>query len=123
MILSTLCGLACSSTIANAVSPSIAIIIGVLTSTLTFFCAALVKKSARRTTYIDYISVILFGAIFGLVFVGIFGTSGWIATGQPSQLISQIIGIGIAVIFSFLVSLSAALIINKTVGFRTNQDS
>jgi Amt family ammonium transporter len=122
MILSTLCGLACSSAIANAVSPSIAIVVGILTSTLTFFCAALVKKNARRTTYVDYISVILFGGIFGLVFGGIFGTSGWIATGGPGQLIAQIIGIVIAVIYSFLVSLFAALIINKTVGFRTNPD-
>jgi Amt family ammonium transporter len=122
MILSTLCGLACSSTIANTVSPSIAIVVGALTSALSFFCAALVKRNAKRTTYIDYISVILFGAIFGLIFVGIFGTSGWIVTGWPSQLIAQVVGIGIAAIFSFVISLSSALIINKTVGFVTNTE-
>jgi Amt family ammonium transporter len=119
MILSTLCGLACSTSIADVVSPGIALIVGILGSLLSFFCAALVKRLARRTTYIDYISVILFGSIWGLIFVGIFGSNGLIATGSILQLLAQFVGIGTAVLFSLVVSVIFGLLINKVLGFKS----
>jgi ammonia channel protein AmtB len=122
MILSTLCGLACSTPIADVISPGMALIVGVLTSILTFLCAALVKRVARRTAYIDYISVILFGAIFGLLFVGIFASSGWVATGSPAQLIAQIVAIAGAALFSLIVSLAFGLLINRVLGFKSESN-
>lgn len=72
---------------------------------------------------LDVVGIHLVGGIFGTLFIGLVGQVGGsyvglLQTGDPSQLIKQVIGVGSVGLYAFTVSYILGWIIQKTIGFR-----
>jgi Amt family ammonium transporter len=72
---------------------------------------------------LDVVGIHLVGGIIGTVAIGFFGTDVGLLFGFGfDQLIAQILGAGVVLVYSFVVALAIGFAIEKTMGFRVKAE-
>jgi Amt family ammonium transporter len=101
-----------------------ALVLGILVGVI---CAMAIewKYLLNFDDSLDVVGIHLVGGIIGTLFIGLVGNIketnvGLFLTGDPSQLIKQLIGVAVVGLFSFVASYLIALAIEKTMGFRVH---
>ena len=119
-------GLVAITPAAGYVTPMAAIIIGAVGGTLCYG-VMLWRQGKGVDESLDAWAVHGMGGLWGALATGIFavaavnGKSGLIE-GNVSQFIAQVVGAGAAVIYAFVVTYILALVIDKTMGLRVNEE-
>ncbi len=68
---------------------------------------------------LDVVGIHLVGGMVGTLFIGLFGTNVGLLLGfGPAQLGRQAIGVGVVMLYAFLMSYALGWLIQKTIGFR-----
>ncbi|MDD1776688.1 MAG: ammonium transporter [Candidatus Helarchaeota archaeon] len=118
-----LAGLVAVTPAAGFVEPWAALVIGMGASAICFFALRLRSKSQIDES-LDAWSVHGVGGIWGAIAVGIFASLGatGLITGNPGQILIQLIGILSTMGYSFGVSLALAWILKKTIGLRVTAE-
>jgi Amt family ammonium transporter len=108
---------------AGLVTPGAAIILGIGVG-LVCYGAIIVKAKLKYDDSLDAFGIHGVGGTFGAIATGVLatvGASGLIA-GAPKQVITQIIGVGAAGAYAFVVTVIIAFILNKTIGLRVEKE-
>ncbi|GLY16166.1 ammonium transporter [Kineosporia rhizophila] len=122
-------GLVAITPAANSVSPVGAVIIGVVAGVL---CALAVGLKYRfgYDDSLDVVGVHLVGGLWGTLAIGLFATStapagvdGLFFGGGVDQLWRQAVGAFVVLAFSFVLTYIIGLAIQKTIGFRLDEES
>jgi Amt family ammonium transporter len=111
-------GLVVITPCAGFVSPSGALILGLLGGVVCYFGCQL-KKVFKYDDSLDAFGVHGVGGALGAVLVGAFCIRGYEA--GMGQVMKQLMGLGFAAIFAFVVSLVLAIILKKTIGLRVDE--
>ncbi len=114
-----LAGLVAVTPAAGFVEPWAALIIGATSSIICFIVLSIRSKS-KVDESLDCISIHGTGGIWGAILTGVFasvGSSGLI-TGNPGQVWIQTVGVMVTIVYSFVLTLVLAWVINKVIGFR-----
>ena len=123
-------GLVAVTPASGFVLPSGALIIGIAAGVLCFFASTSLKNALGYDDSLDAFGVHAIGGAIGAFMTGIFATMvvtgatdpvGWI-DGNPGQMITQIKGIVITVVYDAVVSLIILKVINATLGLRVSED-
>lgn len=114
-----LAGLVAVTPAAGFVEPWAALIIGAISSPICFIVLSWRSKS-KVDESLDAISIHGTGGIWGAIATGIFATVGASSalTGNPGQVLIQLVGVIMTIIYAFTVTFALAWIINKLIGFR-----
>jgi len=118
-----LAGLVAVTPAAGFVEPWAALIIGMGASAICFFALRLRSKSQIDES-LDAWSVHGVGGIWGAIAVGIFAAVGatGLITGNPGQILIQLVGVLGTMGYAFGVSLALAWILKKTIGLRVSPE-
>ena len=101
---------------ADQMSPTDAILIGIIAGIIIVFGIAFIDR-LKLDDPVGAIAVHLICGIWGTIAVGIFG-----AMSSPEQLIIQLIGVGIIGAFSAISAFIILIIIKKTLGLRVDKE-
>lgn len=118
-----LAGLVAVTPAAGFVEPWAALVIGMGASVICFFALRLRSKSQIDES-LDAWSVHGVGGIWGAIAVGIFAAVGatGLITGNPGQILIQLVGVLGTMGYAFGVSLALAWILKKTIGLRVSPE-
>jgi Amt family ammonium transporter len=118
-----LAGLVAVTPAAGFVEPWAALVIGMGASAICFFALRLRSKSQIDES-LDAWSVHGVGGIWGAIAVGIFAAVGatGLITGNPGQILIQLVGVLGTMGYAFGVSLALAWILKKTIGLRVSPE-
>ena len=123
-------GLVAVTPASGFVLPSGALIIGIAAGVLCFFASTSLKNALGYDDSLDAFGVHAIGGIIGALLTGVFATMavtgatdpvGWI-DGHAGQVITQIKGIAVTIIYDAIVSLVILWVIDKTLGLRVSED-
>jgi len=111
------------------VAPWAAIVIGAVAGIVCAFAVTL-KYRLRYDDSLDVVGVHLVGGIVGCLLIGVFATTevnelgkdGLLYGGSVDVLITQAIGAGAVLVYSFVITAVLALILKVTVGLRVSKD-
>jgi len=108
---------------AGLVTPGAAIILGVGVG-LVCYGAIIVKAKLKYDDSLDAFGVHGVGGTFGAIATGVLATVGanGLIAGAPKQVITQLIGVGAAGAYAFVVTVIIAFILNKTIGLRVEKE-
>jgi Amt family ammonium transporter len=108
---------------AGFVQPGAAIIIGLAVG-LVCYGAILVKAKLKYDDSLDAFGVHGVGGTFGAIITGVFATVGatGLIYGNVGQFMTQLIAVGAAGAYAFIVTIIIAYVINKTIGLRVEKD-
>jgi Amt family ammonium transporter len=115
-------GLVAITPACNILTPFWAIVLGLIAGAV---CALAVdlKFKLGFDDSLDVVGIHLVGGMIGTLYIGIFGTGiGLIDTGSFKQLGAQAIGAFAVLIYSFVLSYAIGWVIQKTMGFRINNE-
>jgi Amt family ammonium transporter len=115
-------GLVAITPACNILTPFWAIVLGLIAGAV---CALAVdlKFKLGFDDSLDVVGIHLVGGMIGTLYIGIFGTGiGLIDTGSFTQLGAQAIGAFAVLIYSFVLSYAIGWVIQKTMGFRINNE-
>lgn len=122
-------GLVAITPACGTTGPVAAIALGFVTAIACFFFVTTVKHKLGYDDSLDVFGVHGVGGIIGAIGTGILaapslGGTGFIAEGgtMGAQVYAQILGVGITIIWSAVVSGAALLIIKSTIGLRVKED-
>ena len=101
---------------ADQMSPTDAILIGIIAGIIIVFGIAFIDR-LKLDDPVGAIAVHLICGIWGTIAVGIFG-----AMSSPGQLIIQLIGVGIIGAFSAISAFIILIVIKKTLGLRVDKE-
>jgi Amt family ammonium transporter len=115
-------GLVAITPACNILTPGWAIVLGILTGALC--CIAIeLKFKLGFDDSLDVVGIHLIGGLFGTLYIGIFGAGiGLISTGSFEQLGKQATAAFGVMIYSFVLAFVIGWIIQKTMGFRINNE-
>lgn len=94
-----------------------ALIIGIASGVVCYFCATSLKKALGYDDSLDVFGVHGVGGIVGAILTGVF-----VREGITGNVLSQIMSVGVTVIWSGVVSFIALYIAKVTVGLRVSED-
>jgi Amt family ammonium transporter len=120
-------GLVAITPASGYVGPSAAVIIGLLAGVVCYFSATSVKRMFGYDDSLDAFGVHCIGGIVGALLTGVFaveqygGTAG-LLEGNAGQVINQIEGIVIVLVYDAIVSLILLKIIDAIIGLRVTKD-
>jgi Amt family ammonium transporter len=123
-------GLVAVTPASGFVLPSGALIIGIAAGVLCFFASTSLKNALGYDDSLDAFGVHAIGGIIGALLTGVFATMavngaadpvGWI-DGNAGQVITQIKGIVVTIVYDAIVSLIILWVIDKTLGLRVSED-
>jgi Amt family ammonium transporter len=123
-------GLVAVTPASGFVLPSGALIIGIAAGVLCFFASTSLKNALGYDDSLDAFGVHAIGGIIGALLTGVFATMavtgatdpvGWI-DGHAGQVITQIKGIAVTIVYDAIVSLIILWVIDKTLGLRVSED-
>lgn len=105
------------------------IVIGLVAGAVCYFALSLKTKFGFDDS-LDVIAVHLIGGLLGALLLGLFadtkvnslGANGWFFGGGPDLLGKQALASAATLVFSFVVTYIAAVIINKTIGIRVSTE-
>ncbi|MCS5733220.1 ammonium transporter [Herbiconiux daphne] len=115
-------GLVAITPACNILTPGWAIVLGVLAGAV---CALAVELKFKLgfDDSLDVVGIHLVGGLIGTLYIGIFGAGiGLIDTGSLEQLGKQAAAAVVVMVYSFVVALLIGWIIQKTMGFRINNE-
>ena len=116
-------GLVAITPAAGFVTPQWALVIGLIVG---FLCykAILLKNKYRYDDSLDVFGIHGVGGAWGALATGIFATVGaaGLITGNIHQFLIQLLGVAVTGTYAFVVTLVIALILNKTMGLRVNDE-
>ncbi len=117
-------GLAAITPAAGYVTPLAAIPIGVVASVVGYYSILYIRGSHRVDDSLDVLACHGMGSTWGVLATGIFATIGasGLISGNPSQIVSQIIAIGATWAYSFTVTYGIARVIDATMGLRVRDE-
>jgi ammonium transporter, Amt family len=119
-------GLVAITPAAGYVTPMAAIIIGGVAGVLCY-SIMLWRQSKAVDESLDAWAIHGMGGLWGALATGIFavvainGKSGLIE-GNVSQFISQVVGVGAAVVYAFVITYILAIVVDKTIGLRVSEE-
>ena len=99
-----------------------AIIIGAIAGVLVYVAVIFIDSVIKIDDPVGAVSVHLVCGIWGTLAVGIFGVKGILTTGDPSQIINQLIGIGAIGAFTIVFCLVVGLALKFTMGLRVDAE-
>jgi Amt family ammonium transporter len=116
-------GLVAITPAAGFVTPGWALVIG-LGAGVICYLAVLMKAKLKYDDSLDVFGIHGVGGTFGAIATGAFATVGatGLIMGNGAQLVSQLIGIGAAAAYAFVVTCVLAFIIDKTIGLRVEKE-
>ncbi len=121
-------GLVAITPAANSVSPIGAIILGLVAGVLCALAVGL-KYKLNYDDSLDVVGVHLVGGLWGTLAIGFLateaapaGVNGLFYGGGVDQLWRQAVGAFAVLIFSFVLTLGIGFLLQKTIGFRLNED-
>jgi len=122
-------GLVAITPACSSVDPLGAMAIGAIASAACAIAVSLKFKIGYDDS-LDVVGLHLVAGLIGSIFIGIFATSsapaavdGLLYGGGTALLVKQIIASGAVLIYSFIVTYLIALAIDKTIGFRIDEDA
>jgi Amt family ammonium transporter len=121
-------GLVAITPAAGFVGPMAALLIGLIAGVVCY-AAVLVKPKLGYDDSLDVVGVHCVGGITGALLTGIFATKlvnaaggDGLFYGNPGQLWTQVIAVGVTVIYSFVISYALFWVLDKTMGLRVDTD-
>jgi Amt family ammonium transporter len=123
-------GLVAVTPASGFVLPSGALVIGIAAGVLCFFASTSLKNALGYDDSLDAFGVHAIGGIIGALLTGVFATMavtgatdpvGWI-DGHAGQVITQIKGIAVTIVYDAIVSLVILWVLDKTLGLRVSED-
>ena len=122
-------GLATITPAAGFVSPMSAILIGIAAATVCYIAVAVIKLKFAYDDSLDAFGVHGVGGVVGTVAAGLFaeklinpaGNNGFFF-GNSAQLITQLLGIGVVVVYSTAVTLILLKLLDATMGLRVTDE-
>ncbi|MCX5889974.1 MAG: ammonium transporter [Deltaproteobacteria bacterium] len=122
-------GLVAITPAAGYVGPMSAMLIGLIAGVICYL-AVLVKPKLGYDDSLDVVGVHCVGGITGALLTGLFATKlvnaaggDGLFYGNPGQLWTQLIAVGVTVIYSFVISYALFWILDKTMGLRVDSDA
>jgi ammonium transporter, Amt family len=122
-------GLVAITPACSSVSPIGAIIVGAIAGVLCALAIGL-KYKLNYDDSLDVVGVHLVGGLWGTISIGFLateaapaGVNGLFYGGGVDQLWRQVVGALAVLLFSFVLTILIALLLEKTIGFRVSQDS
>jgi len=108
---------------AGFVTPAWALVIGVGAG-LVCYCAILLKAKFKYDDSLDAFGVHGVGGTFGAIATGAFATVGatGLIAGNTGQFMTQLVAVGAAGAYAFIVTCILAFILDKTVGLRVDKE-
>jgi ammonium transporter, Amt family len=123
-------GLVAITPASGFVAPGGALIIGIIAGVLCFLAATSLKNAIGYDDSLDAFGVHAIGGIVGAILTGVFATMavtgaadpvGWI-DGNAGQIITQIKGVVITIVYCAIVTFIVAKVIDLTIGLRVSAD-
>ena len=116
-------GLVAITPAAGFVEPLWAMVIGFLAGIICFY-AVIIKLKLGYDDSLDVFGIHAVGGAWGALGTGLFVTIGGtgLLTGNHQQVWVQLVGIGAAATYSFIITYILVIIIDKTIGFRVNEE-
>ena len=116
-------GLVAITPAAGFVEPLWAMVIGFLAGIICFY-AVIIKLKLGYDDSLDVFGIHAVGGAWGALGTGLFVTIGGtgLLTGNLQQVWVQLVGIGAAATYSFIITYILVIIIDKTIGFRVNEE-
>ncbi|MFM9876365.1 MAG: ammonium transporter [Rhodoglobus sp.] len=105
-----------------AVTPGFAILLGLLVGVV---CALAIdlKFKLGFDDSLDVVGIHLVGGLVGTLFIGFFANNtGWLQSGNPTQLLVQLIAAISVMVYSFVLAWVIGFAIEKTIGFRIKNE-
>jgi len=122
-------GLVCITPAAGAVSVGSALIMGLAAGVICFLACTKIKNAFGYDDSLDAFGVHGVGGMLGAILAGVFATPlvggaecRGALTGNPSQLVNQLISVVAAVAFSVVGTLIIAKIVDAVMGLRVSED-
>ncbi len=113
-----LAGLVAITAGCNVVSPNAALLIGIVAGTIVDMAVVIVDKM-KIDDPVGAIAVHGVNGFFGTIAVGLFSEkNGLLSTGQADQFITQLLGVSVISIFSFVLTFILFHILKRTIGIR-----
>jgi Amt family ammonium transporter len=130
-------GLVAITPASGFVLPSGALIIGLAAGAVCFWSATSLKHMLGYDDSLDAFGVHAVGGIVGAILTGVFArasviagsstapdmTKGGLLDGHPEQIVTQMIGIGIVIVYDVVLSLILLKIIDWTIGLRVDAET
>jgi Amt family ammonium transporter len=113
-------GLVAITPASGYVGPTPAVIIGIVAGVLCYFSATSLKHAFNYDDSLDAFGVHGVGGIIGALLTGVFVSKE--ISGVDSSLLIQAKGVGVTVVYGFVVSFVILVIIDKTIGLRVTED-
>jgi Amt family ammonium transporter len=121
-------GLVAVTPAAGYVGPMSAILIGLIAGVICYL-AVLAKPKLGYDDSLDVVGVHCVGGIIGALLTGLFASKlvnsaggDGLFYGNPGQLWTQLIAVGVTVVYSFVISYALFWILDKTMGLRVDSD-
>jgi Amt family ammonium transporter len=114
-------GLVVITPCAGHVLPWHSILIGGIGGTVCYF-ACRIKNVFGYDDSLDAFGVHGIGGALGALLVGIFAVRPLSAVGGGPQFLKQLVGVGVAAVFAFVLTYVIALVLHKTVGLRATEE-
>jgi Amt family ammonium transporter len=117
-------GLVAITPCAGFVSGMVPVAIGGIAGILCYLAIQLKTKLGYDDS-LDVVGVHLVGGIVGSVLLGLFAEEafgGWISSGDSELFLDQLVAVGVTIVFSFVVSLVIAKVIDLVIGLRVDDE-
>ena len=118
-------GLVAITPCAGFVSGMVPMIIGGVAGIVCYLAIQLKFKLGYDDS-LDVVAVHLVGGIIGSLLLGVLaeeGFGGWIASSDSELFVNQLIAVGVTIVYSFVVSLILAKVIDLVIGLRVDEES
>jgi Amt family ammonium transporter len=113
-------GLVAITPASGFVGPTPAVIIGIVAGVVCYFAATSLKHAFNYDDSLDAFGVHGIGGIIGALLTGVFVSKE--ISGVDSSVLIQAKGVGVTVVYGFVVSYLILTIIDKTMGLRVTED-
>ncbi len=114
-------GLVAITPASGFVGATASVIIGIAAGIICFFSATAVKKALGYDDSLDAFGVHCIGGIVGALLTGVFASTD-IDGGVAGSVLTQLIGVGSTLVYSFVVSIVLLKIIDVVIGLRVSED-
>jgi Amt family ammonium transporter len=123
-------GLVAITPASGFVAPSGALIIGIVAGVICFLAATSLKNAIGYDDSLDAFGVHAIGGIVGAILTGVFATMAvtgatdpvGLIDGNPGQVITQIKGVVVTIVYCAVVTFIIAKVIDLTIGLRVSAD-
>lgn len=122
-------GLVAITPASGYVLPSGALAIGIIAGLVCFWASVYLKRAFKYDDSLDVFGVHGVGGIVGAILTGVFASSavggdaarGWV-DGNPGQVLTQVYGVAVTVIYTAILSLILLKIVDWTLGLRVSDE-